>query len=84
MSNQSLKSTFVEHKTAVIIIAMALFLIELEIVAVFSAKSGNHASLQMISQEGYVIYETNGNRLSNSDRHYFEKHSDRWKNTLPV
>ncbi len=64
---------FGEHKTAVIIIAMALFLIELEIVAVFSAKSGNHASLQMISQEGYVIYETNGSRLSNSDRHYFEK-----------
>ncbi len=62
-----------EHKTAVIIIAMALFLIELEIVAVFSAKSGNHASMQMITQEGYVIYETNGSRLSNSERHYFEK-----------
>jgi hypothetical protein len=73
MSNQSLKSIVGEHKTTVIIIAMALFLIELEIVAVFSARSGKQTSMQMVTQEGYVIYETKGSRLSNSDKHYFEK-----------
>lgn len=62
-----------EHKTLFILIAVGLFLIELEIFAVAVMKSGRKSRLQVMKDSGQVIYETDGNRLSDFNKYYFEK-----------
>lgn len=62
-----------ENKTAVIVIAVALFLIELEIFAVAALKSGEKYKLQIRDAQGNLVHETDGENLSDFKKYYFEK-----------
>ena len=62
-----------ENKTLCIIITVGLFLIELEIFAVAAVKSGRKSWLQIYDDRGAVVYETDGARLSDFNKYYFEK-----------
>lgn len=74
MSKQrSLSALIREHKTPFMLILVGLFLIELEIFALAALKSGRQSWLQVIDQRGNVIYETDGDNLSDFNKHYFEK-----------
>ena len=62
-----------ENRTLFIIIAVVLFLIELEIFALAVMKSGRKSWLQVIDANGNVIHETDGKNLSDFNKYYFEK-----------
>ena len=62
-----------ENKTLLIIIAVVLFLVELEIFALAAMKSGRKSWLQVINAQGNIIHETDGNNLSEFNKYYFEK-----------
>ena len=62
-----------ENKTLFIIIAVVLFLVELEIFALAAMKSGRKSWLQVIDTNGTVIHETDGKNLSDFNKYYFEK-----------
>ena len=62
-----------ENKTVFIVIAVVLFLIELEIFAIAAIKSGRKSWLQVINAQGAVIHETDGSNLSDFNKYYFEK-----------
>jgi hypothetical protein len=70
---KNMASLLRENKKLIIILAVALFLIELEIFAVAAMKSGRKSWLQVIDANGNVIHETDGRNLSDFNRHYFEK-----------
>lgn len=72
-TQKSIASLVKENKTVFIIIAVVLFLIELEIFAVAAMKSGRQAWLQIVDEEGTVVYETDGKNLSDFNKYYFEK-----------
>jgi hypothetical protein len=67
------KSIIQEHKTLFIIIAVVLFLLELQIFAVAAMKSGRKSLMQIIDDSGNVIHETDGRNLSDFNKYYFEK-----------
>ena len=62
-----------ENKTVVLILAVCLFLIELEVFALSVMKSGRKSRLHVLNTAGEMIYETDGNNLSSFDKYYFEK-----------
>jgi hypothetical protein len=62
-----------EHKTLFVIIAVVLFLLELEIFAVAVMKSGRKSLLQVTDSHGNVIHEADGDNLSQFNKYYFEK-----------
>lgn len=62
-----------EHRTVLITVAIVLLLIELEIFAVAASKSGRKSWLQVYDAGGTVIYETDGKKLSDFNKYYFEK-----------
>ncbi|MFO8083520.1 MAG: hypothetical protein R6U27_04275 [Desulfobacterales bacterium] len=72
-ANGNFKSIIQEHKTLFIIIAVALFLLEIQIFAVAAMKSGRKSLMQVLDQRGNVIHETDGNNLSDFNKYYFEK-----------
>ena len=72
-TNETYKTIIQEHKTLFIIIAVVLFLLELQIFAVAAMKSGRKSFLQILDQYGNVIHETDGNNLSDFNKYYFEK-----------
>ncbi len=59
-----------ENKTALIVIAVALFLIELEIFAVAALKSGEKQKLQIRDSEGALVHEADGKNLSEFKKYY--------------
>ncbi len=73
MAKKNISEIVRENKTVFIIIAVALFLIELEIFAVAVMKSGKKSWLQVIDDNGNVIHETSGRSLSDFNKYYFEK-----------
>lgn len=62
-----------ENKTVVLILAICLFLIELEVFALAVMKSGRNSRLHIMNASGEVIYEADGKNLSSFDKYYFEK-----------
>ena len=62
-----------ENKALFILIAVGIFLIELEIFAFAAMKSGRKSRLQVMDHSGKVIYETSGTDLSSFNKYYFEK-----------
>jgi hypothetical protein len=62
-----------EHKTLFIVIAVVLFLLELQIFAVAAMKSGRKSLMQILDESGNVIHETDGRNLSDFNKYYFEK-----------
>ncbi|MDM8549773.1 hypothetical protein QUF72_06840 [Desulfobacterales bacterium HSG2] len=73
MPKKNIASLVMENKSVFIIIAVALFLIELEIFAVAAMKSGRDYKLQVIDAKGNLIHETDGKSLSDFNKYYFEK-----------
>ena len=73
MSNKKIGTLVMENKSVFIIIAIALFLIELEIFAVAAMKSGKDHKLQVLDNSGNLIHETDGKNLSDFNKYYFEK-----------
>jgi len=62
-----------ENKTLIIIIAVVLFLVELEIFVLAATKSGRKSRLQVVNAQGSIIHEADGNNLSQFNKYYFEK-----------
>lgn len=62
-----------ENKTLFIVLTVGLFILELQIFAVAATKSGKQSWLQVSDEQGTVIYETSGSRLSDFNKYYFEK-----------
>lgn len=62
-----------EHRTLMIIVGVGLLLMELEIFAIAVTKSGRESFLQILDAGGTVIYESDGEQLSDFNRYYFEK-----------
>jgi len=62
-----------ENRTLLIVIAVGLFLIELEIFVIAAMKSGNKSVIQVKDAAGEVLYESDGNNLSQFDKYYFEQ-----------
>jgi hypothetical protein len=73
MPKKNIASLMREHKTLIIIIAVVLFLLELEIFALAAMKSGRKSWLQVVTAQGSVIHETDGSNLSQFNKYYFEK-----------
>ena len=73
MSKKNLMAIIREHRTLFIVIAVGLFLIELEIFILAAMKSGRKSVIQVKNPAGDVIYESDGNNLSQFDRYYFEQ-----------
>ncbi|MGD9973879.1 MAG: hypothetical protein AB7S77_12540 [Desulfatirhabdiaceae bacterium] len=68
-----MSSLFRENKTLFIIIAIGIFLLELEIFAIAALKSGRKSWLEIRNTQGNVIHMTEGNNLSSFNKYYFEK-----------
>ncbi|MBU0995075.1 MAG: hypothetical protein KJ737_21485 [Proteobacteria bacterium] len=62
-----------QNRTQIIIIAVVLFLVELQIFAVSVSRSGQKHTLQVVNDNGTVIYETNGKDLTEFKKYYFEE-----------
>lgn len=73
MAKKNVADLIRENKTAFIVIAVVLFLLELEIFAVAVMKSGRKSWLQVLDDKGNVIHETDGRSLSDFNKYYFEK-----------
>lgn len=73
MSKKNLMAILRENRTLFIVIAVGLFLIELEIFILAAMKSGPQSVIQVSNAAGDVIYEADGNNLSQFDRYYFEQ-----------
>lgn len=73
MSKKNLMAIIREHRTLFIVIAVGLFIIELEIFIIAAMKSGDKSVIQVKNTNGEVIYESDGNNLSQFDKYYFEQ-----------
>ncbi|MGD8847548.1 MAG: hypothetical protein PVJ84_22630 [Desulfobacteraceae bacterium] len=67
------RSHFQENKTLFIILAVGLFLVELEIFAMASMGSGRKSIVQVLDQQSNVIYEVKSAKLNSQEKAEFEK-----------
>ena len=67
------RNHFQENKTLFIMLAVGLFLIELEIFAMAVMKSGPESHLQVFDQNDKVIYQSENTTLDEKERADFEK-----------
>ncbi len=73
MTSQSKWRThFQENKTLFIILAVGLFLVELEIFAMAAMKSGRQATVQIRDAQDNVIFEARSSRLDTREKAEFE------------
>lgn len=73
MSGQSKwRNHFQENKTLFIILAVGLFLVELEIFAMAAMKSGKESQLQILDHQNNVVYEARSSRLDSREKAQFE------------
>ncbi|MBL0713230.1 MAG: hypothetical protein JJV98_05970 [Desulfosarcina sp.] len=73
MQKKTLMAIIRENRTLFIVIAVGLFLIELEIFVLAAMKSGRQSVIQVMTSTGEVIYESDGRNLSQFDKYYFEQ-----------
>jgi hypothetical protein len=73
MSKKNLMAIIRENRTLFIVMAVGLLLVELEIFLLAAMKSGDKSVIQVSTAAGDVIYEADGNNLSQFDRYYFEQ-----------
>ena len=66
------RNHFQEHKTLFMVLAVGLFLVELEIFAMAAIYSGRQSRVQVLDQQGHVIYETKGSTLDTREKSQFE------------
>jgi len=67
------RNHFQENKTLFIILAVGLFLVELEIFAMAAMGSGRQSIVQVTNQDANVIYEVQSARLNSQEKAEFEK-----------
>jgi hypothetical protein len=67
------RNHFQENKTLFLILAIGLFLVELEIFAMASMSSGRHSYVQVLDAQSNVIYEVKSARLDSREKAAFEK-----------
>jgi hypothetical protein len=67
------RNHFQENKTLFIILAVGLFLVELEIFALASMGSGRKSVVQVLDQQANVIYEVKSAKLNSREKAEFEK-----------
>lgn len=67
------RTHFQENKTLFIVLAVGLFLVELEIFAMASMSSGRHSVVQVLDQQSNVVYEVKSARLDSREKAEFEK-----------
>jgi hypothetical protein len=67
------RNHFQENKTLFLILAIGLFLVELEIFAMASMASGRHSYVQVMDAQSNVIYEVKSARLDSREKAAFEK-----------
>jgi hypothetical protein len=67
------RNHYQENKTLFIILAVGLFLVELEIFALASMGSGRQSIIRVLDQESSVIYEVKSAKLSSHEKTEFEK-----------
>lgn len=72
-TSHTMASLFRENKTLFILIAVGIFLIELEIFAVAAINSGRKSWMEIKDRNGNVIHVSEGNNLSSFNKYYFEK-----------
>jgi hypothetical protein len=70
---RNISSIISENKTLFVIIAIGLFMIELQILAVAVLHSGRKSLIQVLDAKNNIIYEVDGRRLSDFDKYFFEK-----------
>src|SRR5690606_22596008 len=70
---RNISSIVSENKTLFVIIAIGLFMIELQILAVAVLHSGRKSLLQVLDDKKNIIYEVDGKNLNDFDRYFFEK-----------
>jgi hypothetical protein len=73
MSKKNLRAVLGENRTVFVVIAVCLFLLELEIFILAATHSGTQAVIQVLGADGSVVYESDGRNLSQFDRYYFEQ-----------
>jgi hypothetical protein len=66
------RTHFQENKTLFIILAVGLFLVELEIFAMAAMKSGRQAMVQVQDKQNNVVYEVRSSRLEAREKAEFE------------
>jgi hypothetical protein len=67
------RNHFQENKTLFLILAIGLFLVELEIFAMASMASGRHSYVQVLDPQSNVIYEVKSAKLDSREKAAFEK-----------
>lgn len=67
------RNHFQENKTLFVILAVGLFLVELEIFALAAMSSGRQSVVQVLDQQSNVIYEVKSAKLSRHEKTEFEK-----------
>ncbi len=67
------RNHFQENKTLFVILAVGLFLVELEIFALASMGSGRQSVVQVLDAQANVIYEVKSARLNSHEKAEFEK-----------
>lgn len=73
MSGQSKwRNHFQENKTLFLILAVGLFLVELEIFAMAAMKSGKESQIHVLDQQNNLIYEARSSRLDPREKAEFE------------
>jgi hypothetical protein len=73
MSKTNLSSLISENKTLLTLIAVGLFLMELQIFAVAAGKSGKESWVKIFDANGNIVHQIRGGRLNDADREYIEK-----------
>ncbi len=67
------RNQFQEHRVFFLVLAVGLFLVELEIFAMAAMKSGRESRLQVLDHQNHVIYEAKSAVLDTRERLNFEK-----------
>ena len=67
------RNHFEAHKTLFLVLAVGLFLVELEIFAMAAMKSGRESRLQVLDPQNHVVYEARSAVLDTQEKANFEK-----------
>jgi len=72
MANKSWSEMIRENKTLLLIVIIGFFLIEIEIFALATMRSGRQSWMKVFNDSGDLIYEVKGATLTNFNKYYFE------------
>ena len=73
MKDTSWTSFLKAHKTLLLVVVVGFFLMELQIYALASMRSGTQPRTRVFNPAGEMVYELKGAKLTSFDKYYFEK-----------